>query len=243
MGALSSGRTGLQAGNFFHEIRVLSIVEGVFLLNIKGDHMKGLLLAVAALGLVLAAAFHQAAAKAKIDEAAPGFSLPGVDGKTYELTGFKGKYVVLEWVNYDCPFVRKHYRSGNMQSLQKEYTQKGVVWLSICSSAPGEQGHFDNDEIKSRMAEQKAVPTAYLIDSEGSVGKTYEAKTTPHMYIINPEGVLIYAGGIDDIPSSKIDDIKSATNYVQTVLDASLAGKQITVKSSRPYGCSVKYGS
>jgi peroxiredoxin len=183
----------------------------------------------------------KAAEKAKLDESAPDFTLVDVDGNKHSLSDFKGKYVVLEWVNYDCPFVKKHYNSGNMQKLQSTYREKDVVWLSICSSAPGEQGHFKTAALKERMAKEKAKPTAYLIDEEGAVGRAYDAKTTPHMYVIDPEGVLIYAGGIDNIPSSKIDDIEKATNYVVAALDAAMDGKSIETKASKPYGCSVKY--
>ncbi|MFN0159449.1 MAG: thioredoxin family protein [Bacteroidota bacterium] len=181
------------------------------------------------------------AKNAKVDEPAPDFSLTDATGKSHKLSDFKGKYVVLEWVNYDCPFVRKHYRSGNMQSLQKEYTGKDVVWLSICSSADGKQGHFEREELTERIKEENVSATAYLIDADGSVGKTYEAKTTPHMFVIDPKGTLIYAGGIDNKPSTDKDDIAEATNYVRTTLDAAMAGKAIAVKGSKPYGCSVKY--
>lgn len=177
----------------------------------------------------------------KVDQPAPNFTLSDVNGKRHSLSDFKGKYVVLEWVNYDCPFVRKHYGSGNMQGLQKTYTGKGVVWLSICSSAPDKQGYFENEEVKDRMKDLGASPSAYLIDPEGTVGKLYEAKTTPHMFIVNPEGILIYAGGIDNIASTDKEDIKKATNYVKETLDAAMAGKEIMVKGSKPYGCSVKY--
>lgn len=177
----------------------------------------------------------------KVDEAAPAFTLKDSNGKQHSLTDFKGKYVVLEWVNFGCPFVRKHYDSGNMQKLQKDYTAKGVIWLSICSSAPGKQGHFETEELKERLAKEKALPTAYLVDAEGEVGKKYQARTTPHMYVIDPKGILIYAGGIDNKASTDVDDIEGANNYVRTVLDEALAGKPLTVKGSRPYGCSVKY--
>ena len=194
-------------------------------------------------GLFMALALNQSARTetAKVDQPAPNFTLLDNNGKKYSLSDFKGKYVVLEWVNFDCPFVRKHYNSGNMQSLQRTYTEKGVVWLSICSSAPGKQGYFEGEQLNERIKKVKASPTAYLVDADGTVGKTYEAKTTPHMYVINPEGVLIYAGGIDNIPSTDIDDIGKATNYVQNVMDAALAGKTVPVKATRSYGCSVKY--
>jgi peroxiredoxin len=178
---------------------------------------------------------------AELNKEAPGFTLVDNTGKSHNLADHKGNYVVLEWINFECPFVRKHYDSGNMQMLQKTYKDKDVVWFSICSSAEGKQGHFAGEDLDSRISKEETTPTAYLIDSEGKVGKMYGAKTTPHMYIINPEGVLIYAGGIDDKPSTKLKDIKSAENYVTTVLDAALAGKKIPVQSSKPYGCSVKY--
>ncbi|MBM2839778.1 MAG: Thiol-disulfide isomerase/thioredoxin domain protein [Bacteroidetes bacterium] len=191
----------------------------------------------------LAVSYNAANAKnARVDEAAPDFSLTDANAKKHSLSDFKGKWVVLEWVNFGCPYVRKHYDSCNMQSLQKAYTsKKDVAWLSVCSSAPGRQGYYEGEDLVAQIKEEGSFATAYLIDSEGTVGKTYEAKTTPHMYIINPEGVLVYAGGIDNIASSNKDDIKKATNYVRETLDAAMAGKEIAVKGSRPYGCSVKY--
>lgn len=178
---------------------------------------------------------------AKVDQPAPDFTLVDSNGKSHSLSDFKGKYVVLEWVNFDCPFVRKHYNGNNMQTLQKSYTEKGIVWLSVCSSAPGKQGHFETKELQERMKKEKAVPTAYLVDEDGTVGRMYEAKTTPHMYVINPEGILIYAGGIDNIASTNVDDLKKATNYVRDALESAIAGKEVAVKTSKPYGCSVKY--
>ena len=140
---------------------------------------------------------------AKIDAPAPDFKLQDSKGKSHSLSDFRGKWVVLEWVNFDCPFVRKHYRSGNMPALQAEYTGKDVVWLSICSSAPGRQGYFEGKELLDRIALEKSAATAYLIDTDGKVGQLYGAKTTPHMYVINPEGTLVYAGGIDNIASTE----------------------------------------
>lgn len=178
---------------------------------------------------------------AKIDEAAPAFTLKDVNGKSHNLADFKGKHVVLEWINYDCPFVKKHYESGNMQKIQKQYTAKGIVWLAICSSAPGKQGHFDNETIKKRSDEYKSAFTAYLIDEDGKVGKLYGAKTTPHMYIINPKGDLVYVGAIDSISSAKQEDIEKSVNYVSVALDAFLSGSPLKAKVTNPYGCSVKY--
>lgn len=181
------------------------------------------------------------AADAKVGESAPGFTLVDANGNEHSLSDFEGKYVVLEWINYDCPFVKKHYDSGNMQSLQKEYTGKDVVWLAINSSAPGKQGNYSNEEINKRSSDHNANFTAYLVDASGEVGKSYGAKTTPHMYIVNPEGTLIYAGGIDDKPSTDTEDIATATNYVKAALDAAMNGEEVEVKVSQPYGCSVKY--
>lgn len=178
---------------------------------------------------------------AAVDQKAPEFSLKDVDGKAHKLSDYKGKYVVLEWVNFDCPFVRKHYSSGNMQKLQAAYTKKDVVWLSICSSTPGKQGNFATADLKKRITTENSVPTAYLVDDKGTVGMMYGAKTTPHMYIVDPQGVLRYAGAIDDMPSTKSSDIEKSNNYVSSALDALFAGKAIAVKSSTPYGCSVKY--
>ncbi len=194
------------------------------------------LLAVLALALPMAFA-----GGLEIDKPAPTFTLKDVEGKSHSLADFKGKFVVLEWINFDCPFVGKHYRSNNMQKLQKTYTAKGVVWLSICSSAPGKQGYFTAEVIKKRLAEAKATPTAYLIDADGTAGKLYGAKTTPHMFIIDPKGTLIYAGGIDDIRSTDVADIAKAKNYVTAALEEALAGKPVTEKVTTPYGCSVKY--
>lgn len=178
---------------------------------------------------------------AKLNESAPNFKLKDSNGKEHSLSDFKGKAVVLEWINYECPFVKKHYNSKNMQMLQEKYTKQGVIWLAICSSAPGKQGHFSADEINKRSKELDAKFTAYLIDEDGKVGKMYGAKTTPHMYIINSEGKLVYAGGIDDKASTDVEDIKKAKNFVSSALDEILSGRQVSVQSSTPYGCSVKY--
>lgn len=172
---------------------------------------------------------------------APDFTLKGHDGKTYKLSDFKGKHVVLEWFNNECPYVEKHYDAMNMQNLQKTYTGKGVVWLSIISSAEGKQGYRDAAGATKTMQERKASPTAVLLDPSGNVGKTYAARTTPHMYIINPEGKLVYQGAIDDKPSTSASSLEGARNYVTEALEATLANKPVKVANTKPYGCSVKY--
>jgi len=190
------------------------------------------------LSLFTAIAFTQ---EAKLNEIAPNFKLFDSNGKEHSLSDFSGKLVVLEWINYECPFVKKHYNSKNMQTLQEKYTSEDVVWLTICSSAESKQGNFTNDEINSRSKKHNAKFIAYLVDADGKVGKMYGAKTTPHMYIIDKNGKLVYAGGIDDKASTDIEDIKGAKNYVSLALDELLAGKNVSVQSSKPYGCSVKY--
>ena len=194
--------------------------------------------------MILTALFASAdGARANVapEQAAPSFSLPGADGKTYSLDDFKGKYVVLEWTNHQCPFVVKHYGSGNMQALQREYTGKGVVWLSIVSSAPGKEGHVDAAMAQKLTQDRNASPTAVLLDPDGKIGRLYGAKTTPHMFVINPNGVVIYAGAIDDRRSTDPADISGATNYVKAALDEAMAGKPLTIEATPPYGCSVKY--
>ncbi len=172
---------------------------------------------------------------------APAFSAKDTKGKMHNLADYKGKVVILEWLNHDCPFVKKHYNSGNMQKLQAFAAEKSIVWLSIISSAPGKQGYCTPEQADALAAEKKAVPAAILLDPEGEVGKLYEAKTTPHMYIIDTAGTLVYNGAIDDIRSSNVEDIAKAKNYVRAALDEMLAGKQVTDKTSQPYGCTVKY--
>jgi glutathione peroxidase-family protein len=179
--------------------------------------------------------------EAKLNELAPNFKLVDSNNKEHSLSDFKDKVVVLEWINFDCPFVQKHYNSKNMQSLQLKYTKQDVIWLTVCSSNKGKQGNFNNDEINKKIKNHNAKMTAYLVDADGKVGKMYGAKTTPHMYIINKDGKLVYAGGIDDKASTDLEDIKGAKNYVSLALDELLAGKNVSVQSSKPYGCSVKY--
>jgi peroxiredoxin len=190
---------------------------------------------------LLALSAGAALAGVEVGQPAPDFNLPDTNGQAHRLSEYKGKYVVLEWYNPDCPFVRKHYGSGNMQTLQKEFTAKGVVWLSIDSSAPGQEGNYPADKLNEIASSQGVARTALLLDPDGKVGREYGAKTTPDMYIISPEGKLLYEGAIDNKPSTVLSDIKSATNYVKVALDSSLAGKSVAQTVTRPYGCSVKY--
>lgn len=182
-----------------------------------------------------------ALASPPIGSAAPGFSLSSAGGKPVSLAQFKGKTVVLEWNNPGCPYVKKHYESGNMQRTQAAARRDGVVWLSINSGAPGKQGHMNGAEAKAFVAAQKAQPTEYLLDPQGSAGRSYGAVTTPHMFIIDPAGRLAYAGAIDDKPTADHADIAGARNHVLAALGELKAGKKVSVASSRPYGCSVKY--
>jgi len=173
--------------------------------------------------------------------AAPAFTLTDTKGTEHSLSDFAGKTVVLEWFNSGCPFVKKHYSQGHMQALQAEAAEKGVVWLTIVSSAPGKQGHGSPAEQNAKIAEWKIASAAMLLDEDGSVGKAYDAKVTPHMFVINPEGEIVYNGAIDSKRSVDPNDIADATNYVQAALDAVLAGEAVAVASTQPYGCSVKY--
>ncbi len=181
-----------------------------------------------------------ATAAVKVGEPAPNFTLAGEDGKSHSLADYQGKTVVLEWTNAECPFVKKHY-AGNMQSLQKTYTAKDVVWLSINSSAPGKQGAVDAAAAAAVVKEKGAAPTRVLLDGKGEVGRLFEAKTTPHMYIVDKNGKLAYAGGIDSTPSADPADVASATPYVKNALDELLAGKPVSTAVTKPYGCSIKY--
>ncbi|ATW03996.1 thioredoxin family protein [Sphingorhabdus sp. YGSMI21] len=171
------------------------------------------------------------------------FKLTDVNGKTVQLSQFRGKTVVLEWHNPGCPFVAKHYNSGNMQATQTAALQQGAVWLTINSGAKGKQGHMTGVEAKALIAEQKIRSTHYLFDTRGVVGKAYGAKTTPHMYIIDGSGTLVYQGGIDDKPTANVADIKTARNHVLAALKEIKAGDRVSVAQARPYGCSVKYAS
>jgi peroxiredoxin len=190
---------------------------------------------------VLALSAGAALAGVGVGQPAPDFSLPDTKGQNHQLSQYKGKWVVLEWYQPDCPFVRKHYGSGNMQALQKEFTAKGVVWLSIDSSAPGQEGNYPADKLNEIASSQGVARTALLLDPAGKVGHAYGAKTTPDMYIINPEGKLVYEGAIDSKPTTAVADLKTARNYVKVALDDSMTGKSVPQTVTRPYGCSVKY--
>jgi peroxiredoxin len=193
------------------------------------------------LAAIIATSFIGSAIAATVGQPAPNFSLTDINGKVVKLADFKGKHVVLEWHNPACPFVVKHYDSSNMQSLQNKYDAKDTVWLSVNSTNPTHQDYMSNDKLKGYIADKKATPDFYMTDADGKVGQAYAAKTTPHMYVINPVGMLVYAGAIDDKRGTKQDEIKTAKNFVVAALDESKAGKPVTSASTQPYGCSVKY--
>ena len=191
----------------------------------------------------LALASSAALAAATVGQPAPAFTAQDATGKTVSLADFKGKHVVLEWVNPGCPYVVKHYGSANMQGTQKEATAKGVVWLSVNSTA-AEHGDYKAPAAMAQwMQQQNAAPTATLIDADGKVGRAYGARTTPHLYIVDPKGLLVYAGGIDNKPTANPADVATATNHVKVALAETLAGKPVSQATTRPYGCSVKYTS
>lgn len=183
----------------------------------------------------------RADAQVQVGEEAPDFTLTSVIGNEHSLSDFRGKYVVLEWINHGCPFVRKFYDVGEMQRLQEHYTEQGVIWLAICSSRSGQQGYYTKEEAARVSEEKGANHTAYLYDEPGDVGRLYGARVTPHMYVINPDGVLIYQGAIDSVRSTSSDDIERAENYVVAALEAAMAGEEVATPVTTPYGCSVKY--
>ncbi len=177
----------------------------------------------------------------RVGEPAPNFTGVDSNGKTHRLSDFKGKTVVLEWTNHECPFVRKHYESNNMQKLQKTATSDGVVWLSVVSSAPGQQGNVNGQKANELTKTRKAAPTAVLLDPQGTIGRTYNARTTPHMFVIAPDGKLAYAGAIDSQPSRDKAELSKAQNYVTAALKAVKSGQPVSKPMTQPYGCSVKY--
>ena len=199
---------------------------------------RSLLLAGTAAALVPATAW----ASADLGKPAPAFTATDSNGKSWSLADLKGKIVVLETTNHDCPYVGKHYRSGNMQAQQRDATSKGVIWLTVASSAPGEEGFVNASQANELTKSRNAAPTAVLLDPQSKIARAYGATVTPHMYIVDVSGVLVYKGGIDSIPSADTADIPKAKQYVRMALSEVLAGKQVAEASTRPYGCSLKYG-
>jgi peroxiredoxin len=197
----------------------------------------------AAVALLAIAAGSSALAQAAVGQPAPAFELADTAGKTVKLADFKGRFVVLEWTNPGCPFVVKHYGSQNMQSLQKEAAAQKVVWLSISSTAPGHGDYLAPAALATQYKDWGAAPAAMLMDDSGKVGRAYGARTTPHMFVVDPQGVLVYAGGIDDKRSTNPADVKTAKNFVRAALTDALAGKPVATPSAAPYGCSVKYAA
>jgi len=192
--------------------------------------------------LIAALAFASTGAlAATVGQPAPDFTLDDVAGKPVKLSDYRGKYVVLEWVNPECPYVEKHYGSANMQGLQKEYTAKDVVWLTINSTNAGHYEYYPPQKMAGWMKQMNGAPSATLLDPAGTVGRAYGARTTPHMYIVDPQGRLVYAGGIDDKRSTNPADVKTAKNYVRAAMGEVLAGKPVSDANTRPYGCSIKY--
>jgi peroxiredoxin len=205
---------------------------------VAGTTLVGLV-TVAGRGILASPAW--AAGVAKVGETAPAFNTAATNGRSVSLADQRGKIVILEWTNHDCPYVRKHYESGNMQTLQKEITAQGVVWLTLISSSPGTQGYVSPKEADELTASRKANPTAVLLDPTGAVGKAYGATNTPHMYIVDKAGLLVYAGAIDDRPTTRRADVQGAHNYVRAALEDMAAGRTVQTPVTRAYGCTVKY--
>ncbi|KWT73240.1 Thiol-specific antioxidant family (AhpC/TSA) protein [Variovorax sp. WDL1] len=200
--------------------------------------------AVMAAAVALGATFlmgSNAVAAPAVGQKAPDFVAVDTAGKQHRLSDFAGKFVVLEWTNPGCPFVRKHYGSGNMPATQKAATEKGVVWLAVNSTERAASDYLKPAALEAWMKEHSGAPTAVLMDEDGVIGRAYAARTTPHLYIIDPKGMLVYAGGIDSIASSRVEDIKTATNYVNQALGEAFGGKPISAATTKPYGCSIKY--
>jgi peroxiredoxin len=193
-------------------------------------------------GAVIAMLACSNASATRVGERAPDFTATDSNGQTHKLSQYDGKFVVLEWHNRGCPYTQKHYESGNMQRLQHEWTQRGVIWFTVISSAPGKQGYVTASDENAYVKQISAAPTAVLLDPTGALGHLYDAKTTPQMFVISPEGVLLYDGAIDDRPTTDPGDIAGAKNYLSLALGEAMSGKPVTTATSRPYGCSVKYG-
>lgn len=193
------------------------------------------------LSLVTVFASVTANAEVELGKTAPEFKLVDTQGKTHALKDFKGKTVVLEWLNFDCPFVKKHYQSGNMPKLQEAETKGGTIWLSIVSSRKGKEGYYEPKEMNARREKEGGKQTAILYDTDGKIGKAYGAKSTPHMFVINKDGILVYKGAIDDKPSTELEDVASAKNFVKAAIDDLKAGRKVATSDTKAYGCGVKY--
>ncbi len=177
----------------------------------------------------------------RVGDRAPDFTATDSNGKVHKLSEYQGKFVVLEWTNRGCPYTQKQYDSGNMQRLQRGWTSRGVIWLTVISSAPGKQGYATAADENAYVKQVNAAPSAVLLDPAGTLGHLYDAKTTPHMFVINPQGILIYNGAIDDKPTTDVADVNGAKNYLSLALDEATSGKPVSNPTTRPYGCSVKY--
>jgi hypothetical protein len=217
-----------------------TIIETTFEDQSQEAKMRKNFALLAVIGIAVVTDFSLARA-ARVGKPAPDFTATDTNGKVHKLSEYHGKFVVLEWTNRGCPYTQKHYNSGNMQRLQREWTSKGVIWLTVVSSAPGEQGYVTAPEENAYLRENSAAPTAVLLDPTGTVGHLYDAKTTPHMFIINSQGMLIYNGAIDDRPTTDLADVNGAKNYVSASLQEATSGKPVSNPTTRPYGCSVKY--
>jgi len=196
---------------------------------------------ISIVGVLAVLIAFSAAWAARVGQSAPDFTATDTNGKVHKLSEYNGKFVVLEWSNRGCPYTQKHYSSGNMQRLQREWTGRGVIWLTVISSAPGKQGYVTASEENAYLKQVNAMPTAVLLDPTGTLGHLYDAKTTPHIFIISPQGTLIYNGAIDNHPTIDLADVNGAQNYVSAALDEATSGKPVSTPTSRPYGCSVKY--
>ncbi|MEJ2503388.1 MAG: redoxin domain-containing protein [Gemmatimonadota bacterium] len=203
--------------------------------------MKTLRIALVAVAATVALAAFTPQGTPEIGQAAPTFTLPDTHGQSHALEQYRGQWVVLEWLNYGCPYVSKHYRTDNIPAQQRKWTDEGVVWLSIVSSAPGAQGYYEAAQMNEVSAEHGNAATAVLMDPEGTVGHLYAARTTPHMFVIDPEGELVYMGGIDDVPTARDEDLERATQLVDQALAQAMAGEPVSQPVSQPYGCNVKY--
>ena len=195
-------------------------------------------LVVAGIALVIGSSSGWAA---RVGDHVPDFTATDSNGEVHKLSDYQGKFVVLEWTNRGCPYTQKHYNSGNMQRLQREWTSRGVIWLTVISSAPGKQGYATGSEENAYLKQVNGAPTAVLLDPTGALGHLYDAKTSPHMFIVNAQGILIYNGAIDDRPTTDVADVPTARNYVSLALEEATSGKPVSNPTTRPYGCSVKY--